>query len=44
VLAIGSAPSRARRSRISSDSTAARSSRLSLSMIGRGVPAGAASP
>ena len=44
VLAIGSAPSRARRSRISSDDTAARNSLFSRSMIGRGVPAGADSP
>ena len=41
---IGSPPSAAIRARTSGVSTPARSAALSLSMIARGVPAGASSP
>src|ERR1700704_5345466 len=44
VDASGSAPSSARRDLNSSDGTAGRSAAPSLSMIGRGVPAGATMP
>ena len=44
VVGIGSAPSWASRRFTSSVASAARSTLLSLSMIGRGVPAGATMP